>query len=231
MQYFLTDLTKPVKVEEFDGEITLLEAKFWPDWETPKFTTLFSHERDGEKVAVPIISGKSYTLEDIQHAVNDHLNVDEQVVNVYHNNGRVTWQVKTNTKTTNVQLSAGLIDMFKLGGAKTYDGITTGQPVNKDSIKFTYSNARTLFLECKQIEDTYLNDLPTKTLLVVPVAIDLDGSITANLQHPVTVTYRNNFVKELRFRVHDEHGNELPLKQVLLRFTINDECLRRKAIP
>lgn len=30
MQNFVTDLTKPVKVKEFDGEITLLKAKFWP---------------------------------------------------------------------------------------------------------------------------------------------------------------------------------------------------------
>ena len=31
------------------------------------------------------------------------------------------------------------------------------------------------------------------------------------------ITYHENFVKELTFRIHDEYGNDLPVKQMLIR--------------
>ena len=106
-----------------------------------------------------------------------------------------------------------------------------GQPLNKDSITFTFSNVHTLFLECQKINDTYINCLQTKILCAISVAKSLDGSVTANLQHPVIAAYRNNFVKELTFGVHDEHGNGLQIKKALLRFTINGECISRQNLP
>ena len=172
--------------------------------------------------------------------VNDHLNFSEQVALLYHNNGRVTWRIFPQEEIKNPKLSAGmitflrpkkielsfaLIDMLKLGDARAYDGITTGQPVSKDSIAFTFSNANMLFLECKQINGMYLNGKQSNIICVIPVAADLYGSITANLYHPIIATYRENFAKELTFRIHDENDNDLPCKQALIRFTINGKHL------
>jgi len=95
------------------GTINLCHLEIWPFWSYPKFTTLLSYERAGQKYTVPVIMGKTYTFEDLQSLVNKHLNsTDEQVAMLYHNNGRVSWLVFSNTKTSNIYLSQGLLDML-----------------------------------------------------------------------------------------------------------------------
>ena len=244
-QHILTDFTIPVKVEEFDGEITLLEAKFWPDWETPKFHHLFSYTRSGKPVIVPVIDGKRYTFEDIQHAIHDHLNMNiaindrlNQVATLYYNNEnrQVTWRIATKqageAKLSDIKLSPGLIDMLKLKKADNLFFHMVSEPIDKSSINFCFSNASTLFLDCREIDDTYVDGKETKTLGAVPVNSTFYSSFfTLDLQHPVVAAYHNNYLKELNFRVVDEHGNNLPLKQALLRFIINDERISRQNLP
>jgi len=74
-----------------------------------------------KKNIVSVIMGKTYTFEDLQSLVNKHLNSnDEQVAMVYHKNGRVSWCVFSDTETSNISLSPGLLDMLEIGAAKTY---------------------------------------------------------------------------------------------------------------
>ena len=228
MQHWLTDLSKTIDVSEFDGEITLLQAKFWPAWEAPKFTNLFSYELAGETYNAKVVMGREYTFEVLAEQISDVLNVgDMQVVLMKHENGRVTWRVfqshasKQNpTRPYNIKLSSDILKLLKLDGINQPNkfGTMIGNPIDKDSIKFAFSNARMLFLDCREIDWTYVDGREAKTLLVVPVAVGLDESITADLQNPAVVKYHNNYSKELTFRVHDEHGNDLPLKRALLRF-------------
>ena len=128
MQVIVTSLDKPVRYEDIpDGEIVLQELRVWPGWETPKFHHLFSYTRSGNRVVVPVVDGKRYTFEDIQHTINDHLNLAHQVAMLYHNNGRVTWRLfpkqvlagmAENLWPSNIKLSPGLINMFKLENAQ-----------------------------------------------------------------------------------------------------------------
>jgi len=92
MQVFLTDLKALIKCKTPHGTIKFHDLKVWPAWTYPKFTTLFSYERDGEKITVPVIMGKRYTLESIQVLIHEHLNSGDKVANLHHNNGRVTWR-------------------------------------------------------------------------------------------------------------------------------------------
>jgi len=158
MQVFLTNLNTPVRCKNPNGTINLHYLEIWPFWSYPKFTTLFSYERASQKYIVSVIMGKTYTFEDLRSLIDKHLNSnDEQVALLYHNNGRVSWRVFPNTETSDISLSPGLLDILKLRDAKIHNGIITGQPINKASITFTFSDANMIFLTCDQIDDTYVN--------------------------------------------------------------------------
>ena len=241
-QHILTDFTIPVKVEEFDGEITLLEAKFWPDWETPKFHHLFSYTRSGKPVIVPVIDGKRYTFEDIQHAIHDHLNMNiaindrlNQVATLYYNNEnrQVTWRIATKqageAKLSDIKLSPGLIDMLKLKKADNLFFHMVSEPIDKSSINFCFSNASTIFFTCDECDKTTLvNNKKTNAVVAMPVVAGIDGAIKASL--PASLTFSNNYSNQLNFHIQDELGNDLVAQKVFFRFTIN-ERLHRENIP
>ena len=221
MQVILTDFNNPIRCKKFDGTIELHEFKVWPAWTVPKFTNLFFFNRDGKSYNAPVAMGKTYTFKDLELAVNEYLNVDEQVASLYYNNGRVTWRVYPNTKTTNVTLNLTLVDMLNLATAKVdKDGIQTGQPIDKSSITFTFSDARVLFLTCDQIDDTVGNDnRVAKNITAIPL---IDGSFTTTLNHPTVSTFHNNYSRELTFHTQDLNGNDLPMQNLLARLTINE---------
>jgi len=246
MQVFLTDMETPIRCKKTHGKINLLTLILWPAWSFPKFTTLFSYERGGEKITVLVIMGKRYTLESIQVLVNEHLNSDAQVALLYHNNGRVTWRVfppkpPTNSKISagmvdflrpsKIKLSAGLKELLNLTTAQEHDGVitgqpvdaagtTTGQPVDESSINFAFSRASMVFLACDQVDDTYVNDKPSKAIAVIPVATAINGTLT--LSSPTSAVFTENYDRKLSFHLTDKRGNELPVKQMLAYLTIND---------
>ena len=242
-QHILTDFTIPVKVEEFDGEITLLEAKFWPDWETPKFHHLFSYTRSGKPVIVPVIDGKRYTFDDIIHTVNEHLNffsvnehpnVTHQVALLYHNNGRVTWKISTKqadeAKLSDIRLSSGLIDMLKLEKIDKDFFHMVSEPIDKSSINFCFSNASTIFFTCDECDKTTLvNNKKTNAVVAMPVVAGIDGAIKASL--PASLTFSDNYTNQLNFHIQDEYGNNLLADKVFVRLTINERLQYRENLP
>ena len=235
MQVFLTDIAKPIRCRKPHGKINLHTLSLWPAWTFPKFTTLFSYERGGEKIVVPVVMGKTYTFRDLELLVNKHLNSDDQVALLYHNNGRVTWRVvppktpsnpKISTgmvnflRPSNIELSTGLKELLNLKGAQEYDGTTTGQPIDKSSINFTFSDATMVFLTCDQIDDTYVNDLSSKAIAVIPLDT---GALTLTLTAPTSIVFKENYAeRKLNFKLRDKDDNELPVKQMLAHLTIND---------
>jgi len=235
MQVFLTDLKALIKCKTPHGTIKFHDLKLWPAWSFPKFTTLFSYERGGEKIVVPVIMGKTYTFRDLELLVNQHLNSDNQVALLNHNSGRVTWRVfppnpPTNPKISNgmvnflrpskIELSKGLKELLNLEGAQEHDGTTTGQPIVKSSIKFSFSNAAIVFFTCDQIDDTYVNNQPSKAIAVISLATAINGVLT--LTSPTSAVFTENYDRKLNFKLQDKNGNELPVKQMLAHLTIND---------
>lgn len=231
MQVILTDISKPIRCQDMpDGTISLHELRVTPGWTFPSFRAIFSYERAGEKHVVPVVMGKTYTLHDLELLVNKHLNVKEQVALLYYNNGRVTFKIYPNVKTTNINLSDGIKELLKLTTTETFDGITTGQPVDKASIQFTFSDALTIFLTCDECDkQTLVNSKKTSVITALPVAAALDGSFTASLTHPAFVTFKDNYTNHFTFRMQDKDANNLPVKEVLIRLSIN-ERLQRKNI-
>ena len=237
MHVFLTDIEASIRlpIKKPHGKINLHTLSLWPAWTFPKFTTLFSYERGGEKIVVPVVMGKTYTFRDLELLVNKHLNSDDQVALLYHNNGRVTWRVvppktpsnpKISTgmvnflRPSNIELSTGLKELLNLNLTQEYNGILTGQPIDKSSINFTFSDATMVFLTCDQIDDTYVNDLSSKTIAVIPLDT---GALTLTLTAPTPIVFKENYAeRKLNFKLRDKDDNELPVKQMLAHLTIND---------
>ena len=95
MQLIVTTLDNPVYIENFPhGKITLQELKIWPDWTHIKFNTILTYKIGNDAYALKVDMNKKYTFDILAQNISNLLNVNnEQVVNLYHNNGRVTWRV------------------------------------------------------------------------------------------------------------------------------------------
>lgn len=231
MQVILTDISKPIRCQDMpDGTISLYELRVTPGWTFPSFRTIFSYDRGGKNHVVPVVMAKTYTLHDLELLVNEHLNADEQVALLYHNNSRVTFRIYPDTKTSNITLPDALKKMLRLPEKLSYEpGIHTGTPVNKASIHFAFSDALTVFLTCKEChEQTLVNDKLTKAITAIPVFAALDGSLTAS--HPASVAFKGNYTNHFTFCIQDASGNNLPVKNVFIRLSIN-ERVQRKDIP
>jgi len=250
-QVILTKLDDPVYIENFPhGKIKLQELKIWPGWTHIKFHTILTYRIGIDDYALKVKMNKKYTFDILAQDISNFLNVNnEQVVNLYHNNGRVTWQVLPPPKTKKPKLSTGMIaflrphniklsdevvNLFKLDGvqADTY-GIMTGKPVDKSSISFCFSNASTIVFTCDECDKkTIVNNQKTNAIVAMPVTVDMDGSLTATLAQPATLTFSNNFTNRLNFHVQDEHGNNLITKRFFCRLKINnDKRLYRENLP
>ena len=220
MQVYLTDIEASIRCRKPHGKINLHTLKLWPAWSFPKFTTLFSYERGGEKIVVPVIMGKTYIFRDLELLVNEHFNSD---ADLYYKDGKVCWYVTPADppNISNIKLSKSLKELLNLEGAQKYLGITQGQPINESSIKFSFSNAAMVFLTCDQIDDTYVNDLSSKAIAVIPLDTTITGALA--LTSPTSAVFKENYAeRKLNFKLRDKDDNELPVKQMLAHLTIND---------
>ena len=246
MQVILTKLD-PVYIENFPhGKIELQELKIWPDWTHAKFNSILTYKIGNDAYALKVNMNKKYTFDILAQDISDALNQNnEQVVNLYHNNGRVTWRIFPPPKPTNPKISSGMMTFLRPNNIKLSDdivklfklenvqpdkhGIMTGALVDKSSISFCFSNASTVFLTCDECDKTTLvNNQKTNAIVAMPVATAMDGSITASL--PASLTFSNNYSNQLNFHIQDELGNDLVAQKVFFRFTIN-ERLHRENIP
>ena len=287
MQVILTNLDDPVHIEDFpNGKIELQELKIWPGWTHPKFDTILTYKKGADNFALKVEMNKKYTFDILAQDISNCLNQNnEQVVNLYHNNGRITWRIfpsstpkKSNLedqikvvqhelknaqdpkekqklkarlkeleqkhkvtskmssgmvswlKPSNIKLSYDIIKLFKLENVQPdKQGIMTGEPVDKSSISFCFSNAFTIFFTCDECDKTTLvNNQKTNAIVAMPVITAMDGSITASL--PASLTFSDNYSNQLNFHIQDELGNDLVAQKVFFRFTIN-ERLHRENIP
>ena len=67
--------------------------------------------------------GKNYTFEILSQLICDVLNTDEKVINLYYNNGRVTWCVYPDTTLSNDFLRTGKLKSLRPTDIKLTDDI------------------------------------------------------------------------------------------------------------
>ena len=232
MQVILTNL-KPIKYNILDGTITIQELKIWPNWTHPKFKIILIYKFADKKHTLDLVLGKLYTFDKLSKIANDALNIDgENGVSLSHNKGRVTWQIfppkqplnpKLSTgmiqylKPTQIKLSSEILELFKLKNAKADNqGIMTGETIEKSSMSFCFSDASVIFLTCDECDKTtQVNNTKTKTITAMSVSAGLDDSITADLTHTTTISFKNNYTNQLNFHIQDKNENDLSIKRVL----------------
>jgi len=230
MQVILTKLD-PIKIEDLpNGKIDLQELKIWPDWTHIKFDTILTYKIGNDAYALKVDINKKYTFDILAQDICDLLNQNnKQVVQLYHNNERVTWRIFPKPKLSagmipsNIKLSYNIIKLFKLENVK-YDehGIMTGAPVDKSSISFCFSNAFTILFTCDECDKTTLvNNQKTNAIVAMPAVTAIDGSITASL--PASLSFNNNHSNQLNFHIQDEHKNNLVVRKVFCRLLINNK--------
>ena len=234
MQAILTDISKPFKTSISHGDITLLQAKFWPGWVHPRDGHLLKYQLTGATrvYSVPIQMGKVYNFKDFEAVLDQTFNVKGQPRNVdFYLNERINLNIGGNV--ASITLTDSLVKLFKLPQRKnnTFTGNNYGEPVK--AIQITFNDTDILMLTCSEIDSTtHLNNAETKALYIMPITTSMDGSITPNLATPARGVFRNNYLKELHFKTQDPHGNALPLKKVFMRLLINDrECIFTQNVP
>ena len=108
MQVILTKLDS-IHIEDIpNGESELQELKLWPGWTHPKFETILTYQMGADNFALKVIMNRFYAFDALARDISDVINLaGEQVINLYHNNKRVTWHVFSPPKSTNPKLSSG----------------------------------------------------------------------------------------------------------------------------
>ena len=58
--------------------------------DSPRFKIILTYKLAGEDLALQVVMGKTYTFESLAQEISDTLNInDEQVIDLYHLNGKV----------------------------------------------------------------------------------------------------------------------------------------------
>ena len=96
-------------------------------------------------------------------------------------------------------------------------------PINKDDVKFIVLDPKLVIITCDEV-DQHNVDGDVLAILRADKIKDYQFYSTPSR------SFKNNYDKKLHIKIKDELGNEIPIKESLIRLTIN-ERLRRKNIP
>ena len=94
-----------------------------------------------------------------------------------------------------------------------------GTPIKKDDVIFaTTVQSKLAIITCDEVD----NLEEGKVLVILPI----DDIKKYQFNNPPSRDFHRNYDRLLHFKIKDELGNELPIKEMLIRVTINDECVR-----
>ena len=133
----LTDLDGVKSATAMEGSFALREMYLWPVWYNPKSNILFTYEHtDRPRIPYQVFAemGKTYTFEDLQKLIREHLDQNKtNQMNIWHNSGRVTLMVNVKNESSfflhKIRFSDELLDILKLPKKDNYKGSIPGNPV------------------------------------------------------------------------------------------------------
>ena len=126
-----------------------------------------------------------------------------------------------------IQMMLGL-DKTQISTLDKYK-LEMGSPINKAAVVFTTTiKSKLAIITCDEVDN---HDEDGDVLAILRIDDDIKKKYQFN--NPPSRNFEKNYDRLLHIRVKDELGNELPIKESLIRLTIiNDERLRnRKNIP
>ena len=215
------------------GSLALRDLYLWPAWYKPTTSVLFSYQRSHQPrrvYNVPIEEGKVYSLGAIQELIRDHVNVVDQVANLYFNNGRITLNVQKDKSVHNLKLCKELADILKLPRLEKYEGLISGDEVDVNKIRLTFNSTDLLYFKCEELDESKVTTSNTNSdvMAIVPLQYSTHNSKliqfkdTKPLYIPLT---QRKTVYNLNFSIEDPHGNKLPFHKCIITVLNKDELL------
>ena len=230
MNVILTNLKQPLVIESINrGHIVVDELKVWPGWKKHSgvITTYQWKSQPNVVRKIEIESRKVVTFKVISEAFNSELNKSSAGVTIArlsHENGRVSLYLKPDTQLTNVKIADDIARELKIKS----DRSNTGEPVDVDKIFF--HNTPNIYLTCNQAKSrTFIDSREAETVLA---STSFDTEVEVTSFEPSHSTPFHAPVSQLTFCVQDKQGNNLPVKRLFCRLSINEQRLRnRENIP
>ena len=222
MNAILTNLNQPLVSASINrGHIVVDELKVWPGWKEHSGVIATYQWKSQPNVMRKIeIEKKVITFQDISEAFNTELNKSSAgvtIASLNYKDGKVSLHLKSDTQLTNVKIADDIARELKIKPDKP----NTGEPV--DISKIAFHNTPNIYLTCDEAKsNTFIDSLKSKTCIAASPfnteVISFEPSHSTPFHAPVG---------QLTFRVQDKQGNNLPLKRLFCRLSINDECIRR----
>ena len=226
MNVILTNLKQPLVIESINrGHIVVDELKVWPGWKKHSgvITTYQWKSQPNVVRKIEIGSRKVVTFKVISEAFNSELNKSSAGVTIArlsHENGRVSLYLKPDTQLTNVKIADDIARELKIKP----DRSNTGEPVDVDKIFF--HNTPNIYLTCNQAKSrTFIDSREAETVLA---STSFDTEVEVTSFEPSHSTPFHAPVGQLTFCVQDKQGNNLPVKRLFCRLSINEQRLRNR---
>ena len=205
--------TIPIK-----GSIALRDLYLWPAWYKPKTSVLFSYQQSHQprKVYnVPIEEGKLYSLGVIQELIRDHINVSENVANLYFNDGKITLSIAKNKSVNNLKLCDELADILNLPRLDKYEGTIQGGEVDINKIRLVFNSTDLLYFKCEELDENqvFSNNTNSNIMGIIPLQYSTNNNKLIQFKDTkplfIPLTGRKT-VYNLNFSIEDSQGKQLP---------------------
>ena len=227
MNVILTNLDNPLISESINrGNIVIDELKVWPGWKEHSGVIAEYRWRSQPNVVRKISIGndKVLTFKIISEKFNTELNKSSAgavIASLTHKEGRVSLYVKPDTQLFNVKIADDIARELRIKPDRT----NVGELVDIEKIAF--HNVDTIFMTCEQAKScTFIDNREADTILTgTPFNAEVEVTSFEASKNP---TPFHAPVGQLRFCVQDKLGNKLPVKKLLARIRINDQCLRNR---
>ena len=211
----MTDTENPIKTENHTGNIAIHSVAI----ELPT-----RYKENSIPKTHPIETGRVYTLGDL-------LSILGKITPGFFGTTTNSLVLRTTPSDpiSDIKFPAPIQTMLGLDKIQTSSQgqhkLQMGTPVKKDDIIFaTTTKSKFAIITYDEVDNL---DEDGNVLAILPI----DGIKKYQFNNPPSRDFHGNYDKLLHFKIKDEIGDELPIKEMLIRVTINDERLRRENLP
>ena len=219
----MTDTENPIKIDNHTGTIAIhsVAIKFPTQFEIDH---LFTYKENGIPKTYPVETCRVYTLSCL-------LSILGKLTSGFFGTTRnsLVLRTKPSDPISDIKFPAPIQTMLGLDKVQTssqgHHKLEMGTPIKKDDVIFTTTvQSKLAIITCDEVDD---HDEDGDVLAVLRI----DDIEKYQFNNPPSRDFHRNYDRLLHFKIKDELGNELPIKEMLIRVTINDERLRRENLP
>ena len=216
----MTTNNKPIKIDNHAGTIAVhsVAMKFPTQFEIDH---LFTYKENGIPKTYPIETDRVYTLGDL-------LSILGKLTSGFFGTTTNSLVLRTmpSDLISDVKFPAPIQTMLGLDKVQTstedHHKLQMGTPIKKDDVVFTtIIESKFAIITCDEVDN---HDEDGDVLAVLRI----DDIKKYQFNNPPSRDFEKNYDRLLHIKVKDELRNPLPIQEMLMRLTINDECLRNR---